>query len=177
MSSCLQTHALQPTRLLHPRDFPSKSTGVGCHCLLCSHCYLPENISVNPVLSLPKFTRKEERQVLTFSKTILTPEGLSALLSFSLTLRLMLNVANVLGDHYLAHRCWVCPRISTNVSLTPCFELLYFNGHQLVQLGPGSQTFPLSPQVPPLQTQTMSFIPESSSHKPPDVLEPYHLSA
>ena len=25
-------HGLQPTRLLHPRDFPGKSTGVGCHC-------------------------------------------------------------------------------------------------------------------------------------------------
>ena len=25
---------LQPTRLLHPWDFPGKSTGVGCHCLL-----------------------------------------------------------------------------------------------------------------------------------------------
>ena len=24
---------MQPTRLLHPRDFPGKSTGVGCHCL------------------------------------------------------------------------------------------------------------------------------------------------
>ena len=23
-----------PTRLLHPWDFPGKSTGVGCHCLL-----------------------------------------------------------------------------------------------------------------------------------------------
>ena len=27
-------HGLQPTRLLHPGDFPGKSTGVGCHCLL-----------------------------------------------------------------------------------------------------------------------------------------------
>ena len=25
---------LQPTRLLHPQDFPIKGTGVGCHCLL-----------------------------------------------------------------------------------------------------------------------------------------------
>ena len=25
---------LQPTRLLHPWDFPGKSTGVGCHILL-----------------------------------------------------------------------------------------------------------------------------------------------
>ena len=25
---------MQPTRLLHPWDFPGKSTGMGCHCLL-----------------------------------------------------------------------------------------------------------------------------------------------
>ena len=30
----LVTHGLQPTRLLCPWDFPGKSTGVGCHCLL-----------------------------------------------------------------------------------------------------------------------------------------------
>ena len=28
-------HGLQPSRLLHPWDPPGKSTGVGCHCLLC----------------------------------------------------------------------------------------------------------------------------------------------
>ena len=27
-------HGLQPSRLLPPWDFPDKSTGVGCHCLL-----------------------------------------------------------------------------------------------------------------------------------------------
>ena len=31
---CSRPHGLQPTRLLHPWDFPDKSTGVGCHCLL-----------------------------------------------------------------------------------------------------------------------------------------------
>ena len=30
----LWSHVLKPTRLLHPWDFPGKSTGVGCHCLL-----------------------------------------------------------------------------------------------------------------------------------------------
>ena len=30
----LATHGLQPNRLLRPWDFPSKSTGVGCHRLL-----------------------------------------------------------------------------------------------------------------------------------------------
>ena len=33
----LAPHGLQPTRLLHPWDFPGKSTGVGCHCLLWLH--------------------------------------------------------------------------------------------------------------------------------------------
>ena len=30
----LVPHGLQPTRLFCPWDFPGKSTGVGCHCLL-----------------------------------------------------------------------------------------------------------------------------------------------
>ena len=33
-------HGLQPTRLLHPWDFPGKSTGVGCHCLLHDVLYI-----------------------------------------------------------------------------------------------------------------------------------------
>ena len=34
MSDSVRPHGLQPTRLLHSWDFPGKSTGVGCHCLL-----------------------------------------------------------------------------------------------------------------------------------------------
>ena len=33
-SDSSQPHGLQPTRLLHPWDFPGKSTGMGCHRLL-----------------------------------------------------------------------------------------------------------------------------------------------
>ena len=33
------THRRQPSRLLHPWDFPGKSTGVGCHCLLRENSY------------------------------------------------------------------------------------------------------------------------------------------
>ena len=34
MSDSSRPQGLQPTRLLRPLDFPGKSTGVGCHCLL-----------------------------------------------------------------------------------------------------------------------------------------------
>ena len=36
VSDSEQPHGPQPTRLLRPWDFPGKSTGVGCHCLLQS---------------------------------------------------------------------------------------------------------------------------------------------
>ena len=34
VSNSSRLQGLQPTRLLHPWEFPGKSTGVGCHCLL-----------------------------------------------------------------------------------------------------------------------------------------------
>ena len=36
MSDPSQPHGQHPTRLLRPWDFPGKSAGVGCHCLLRS---------------------------------------------------------------------------------------------------------------------------------------------
>ena len=38
LSNSSWPHGLQPTRLLRPWDFPGKSTGVGCHCLLQFCC-------------------------------------------------------------------------------------------------------------------------------------------
>ena len=42
VSDSLRPHGLHPTRLLRPWDFPGKSTGVGCHCLLwrALHTYI-----------------------------------------------------------------------------------------------------------------------------------------
>ena len=37
VSDSVQPHRWQPTRLPHLWDFPDKSTGVGCHCLLQPH--------------------------------------------------------------------------------------------------------------------------------------------
>ena len=40
VSDSYRPHGLQPTRLLHPWDFPGKSTGVGYHCLLQFYIYI-----------------------------------------------------------------------------------------------------------------------------------------
>ena len=46
-------HGLQPTRLLRPWDFPGKSTGMGCHCLLYK---LLQTSSILCPPSHPQFT-------------------------------------------------------------------------------------------------------------------------
>ena len=48
LSDPQQPHGLQPTRLLHPWDFPGKSTGVVCHCFLRAKQYRSTNIQVLP---------------------------------------------------------------------------------------------------------------------------------
>ena len=49
VSDSLWPHGLQPTRLLHPWDFPGKSTGVGCHCLLWIDDWGIHSVSPPPV--------------------------------------------------------------------------------------------------------------------------------
>ena len=45
LSDSSRPHGLQPTRLLHPWDFPGKSTGVGCHRLLLKWSHTKTNIT------------------------------------------------------------------------------------------------------------------------------------
>ena len=66
-----QPHGLQPTRLLRPWDFPGKSTGVGCHCLLW-------NYGISLLKSLVKgviMTRPQVRYPLLFKTSILLTKG------------------------------------------------------------------------------------------------------
>ena len=64
VSNSLRPHGLQPTRLLHPWDFPGKSTGVGCRRLLWQlptsqlfytwYCMnVNTTLSIHPTLSFP----------------------------------------------------------------------------------------------------------------------------
>ena len=57
MFNSSQAHGLQPTRLLHPWDFPGKSTGVGCHCLLLvpPRIALKNQIIINVGKNMGKF--------------------------------------------------------------------------------------------------------------------------
>ena len=48
LSDSSRPHGLQPTRLLRPWDFPGKSTGVGCHCLLqCIWWHLTKSLNLS----------------------------------------------------------------------------------------------------------------------------------
>ena len=50
VSDSSQPHGLQPTRLLRPWDFPGKSSGVGCHRLLCDT--LPSKVHLLSLMML-----------------------------------------------------------------------------------------------------------------------------
>ena len=52
VSDSSRPHGLQPTRLLCPWDFPGKSSGVGCHCLLQSYSASQFKTINSSVLSL-----------------------------------------------------------------------------------------------------------------------------
>ena len=62
MSNSSRPHGLQPTRLLHPWDFPGKSTGVRCHCLLLTGMQSP--LFIDALLSIITFTLQRWRWLM-----------------------------------------------------------------------------------------------------------------
>ena len=62
-------HGLQPTRFHHPWDFPGKSTGVGCHCLLQKMstqttqnlCDSVEGVLRGRFIAIQAYLKKQER--------------------------------------------------------------------------------------------------------------------
>ena len=84
LSDYLQPHGLQPTRLLHPWDFPGKRTRVGCHFLL--QAMFPTQGS-NPVshIARQKLYCLSYQGSLSYYSVIYTPwrfkeEGVTAIL-------------------------------------------------------------------------------------------------
>ena len=63
-----QPHDQQLTRLLHPWDFPGKSTGVGCHCLLC-YVFIYKAILLLFVFYFILFCRYHTLKLCFFSQT------------------------------------------------------------------------------------------------------------
>ena len=58
VSNSLRPHGPQPTKLLHPWDFPGKNTRVGCHCLLRSEAHsTPHICHSNPCFGCVKLRR------------------------------------------------------------------------------------------------------------------------
>ena len=65
MSNSSRPHGLQPTRLLHPWDFPSKSTGVGCHLLLhpqAGNSYITDETQYKMQMQKNPLLKNEELQ-------------------------------------------------------------------------------------------------------------------
>ena len=53
MSDFLQLHGMEPTKLLHPWNFPGKSTGVSCHFLGRKAMTNVDNVLKSTDITLP----------------------------------------------------------------------------------------------------------------------------
>ena len=74
VSDSLQPHGLHPTRLLCPWDFPGKSTGVRCRCLLQELPYDP---------SIPLLSTYPKRTETLIQKDICMPMSTAALFTIT----------------------------------------------------------------------------------------------
>ena len=97
MSNSEQPHGPQPTRLLHPWDFPGKSTGVGCH-----SAARYTNISLRPCFQF--FWVSPEVKLL--GQRVLFLIFLGPIILFSTEAALFYISTNSVQGFQLLSRCW-----------------------------------------------------------------------
>ena len=72
MSDPQRPHGLPPTRLLCPWDFPGKSTGVGCHCLLRNIIPLQILLLATGVKEVGLFFWRSFKKMFTLSRSMIS---------------------------------------------------------------------------------------------------------
>ena len=120
VSDSSRPRGLQPTRLLHPWDFPGKSPGVGCHCLIRPPPLTRGNYYSN---------FQQHRLILHVCNFHVNGTLLYALFCFWL---LYLNIISMRSIHVMVsrsfHCCIVfyCMVITQFICLFACFFFLTF---------------------------------------------------
>ena len=93
---------LQPTRLLCPWDSPGKSTGGGCHCLLCYFVYICANESCGTCLDLqcPPCTCQWQRKDIRISSGYVLTHACPRSISFIVLMAfLLLHLEKAMAPH------------------------------------------------------------------------------
>ena len=133
MSDCSRPHGLQPTRLLCPWDFPGKSTGVGCHCLLLIHFLggLICLMDLNTFYTLP-------------THEFVFPNWISHLNS----MYILMTCWRTLNVERLSKN-WICLRLSSSVASLICSSFIFYHLSQCYLHSSSSYPFPLMPTSSP----------------------------
>ena len=187
MSDSSRPHGLQPTRLLRPWDFPGKSTGVGCHCLLqqeYTRCLFsdpssPKMLRTNLTCSL--FLSYEGHSFLLFVKSMPVPRASAATFPWMESWGLRKSSYHPILSSLSPALTWVflhwhvCPDLgSRNISLGGCRQLQVSTLLLSVRLCPHfpvlglfspnkntnwTSTHPLKPNLTATHLNNPSFVP------------------
>ena len=122
MSNSVWPHRWRPTRLLHPWDFPGKSTGVGCHC--------PLRVMLNVMYQLGWAI--VSRYLVTSWMTPSAFTWVSSTLVHSAHFHMLASIvmwANSLK--YVSHYVCVCVRVCVCVYIYKSYWLCFSGEHRL----------------------------------------------
>ena len=121
VSDAQRPHGLQPSRLLHPWDFPGKSTGVGCHCLLWVISLVIFNLRIDLFeWSIYCEFAKVNWDIYFCLSTV------SIFLSWTCRC-LWIFFFNIFSQYFFMKKCYIYGGISTvNIVLYLLYGILYF---------------------------------------------------